>query len=263
MKQTLTALLFCSYFLSISLHANISNSYYKTHFIYTITKIKTTQVVKAAASSGTYGFNAGLQIDVDAIDTELAKYEEHSIGSKLSANNVNINAGNTATVQGSSVDAQEAINVDANELNIQASKDTNNQDSNTDHAHLSITIDSGGFGMSASADKTINSDRQAKYTNSSFSANNINLNVKETTNIVGANIAANDELNLKTKNLNVESVQDTEKSKSFSIGASMGVGGGAVSSVGANASKANSKSKETVLTTLTGFKRSFKMGILF
>ena len=34
----------------------------------------------------------------------------------------------------------------------------------------------------------------------------------------------------------------------------MGVGGGAVSSVGANASKANSKSKETVLTTLTGAK---------
>ena len=217
-----------------------------------------TQVANAAASSGTYGFNAGLQIDVDAIQTELAKYEESSVGSSLSANNINVKAGNTATFQGSSVDAQEAINVDANELNIQASKDTNNQDSNTDHAHLSITIDSGGFGMSASADKTINSDRQAKYTNSSFSANNINLNVKETT-----NIAANDELNLKTKNLNVESVQDTEKSKSFSIGASMGVGGGAVSSVGANASKANSKSKETVLTTLTGVKRSFKMGILF
>ena len=215
-------------------------------------------LAKAASSSSSGGFNAGLQIDVDAIQTELAKYEESSVGSSLSANNINVKAGNTATFQGSSVDAQEAINVDANELNIQASKDTNNQDSNTDHAHLSITIDSGGFGMSASADKTINSDRQAKYTNSSFSANNINLNVKETT-----NIAANDELNLKTKNLNVESVQDTEKSKSFSIGASMGVGGGAVSSVGANASKANSKSKETVLTTLTGFKRSFKMGILF
>lgn len=88
--------------------------------------------------------------------------------------------------------------------------------------------------------------------NTKLQASNISINTTETTNIIGANLNAVETLTLNTKNLNVESVQDTSKTKQHSMGISAGYGGGSLSSAGANMSKGNSKSKETILTDLTG-----------
>ncbi|WP_367235214.1 hemagglutinin repeat-containing protein [Sulfurimonas sp.] len=70
----------------------------------------------------------------------------------------------------------------------------------------------------------------------------MSINTEETTTVEGANLNAQDTLNLKTKNLKVASVQNTSKTKTHSIGVSAGYGGGSLSSVGANMSNANSKS---------------------
>ncbi|WP_321778182.1 hemagglutinin repeat-containing protein [Sulfurimonas sp.] len=103
-------------------------------------------------------------------------------------------------------------------------------------------------------DNSETTNEQATQTNSNLQANNININTKEKTSIKGAEVKAKDSLVINTKNLEVASVQDTAKTRSHSIGVSAGYGGGSLSSLGANQSKANSRSKQTILTSLTGNK---------
>jgi hypothetical protein len=49
------------------------------------------QLATAAASSGTYGFNAGIELDIDALERQLQAQKTQSIASNLIANNININ----------------------------------------------------------------------------------------------------------------------------------------------------------------------------
>jgi hypothetical protein len=49
--------------------------------------------LSAAASSGTYGFNAGIEFDIDALERQLQAQQTQSISSNLVANNININIG--------------------------------------------------------------------------------------------------------------------------------------------------------------------------
>jgi filamentous hemagglutinin len=143
-----------------------------------------------------------------------------------------------------------------------------NSNTNTEHKNINMSYDMyGGPSASVSADSSKSSSEQTKYTNSNLQANNININTEDkvngearegtlgwTTTIKGATIAAEDSLTLKSKNLEVASVQDSSKSKSSSLGMSAGFGASGLSSVGANMSNANSNSKQTVLTSLTGNK---------
>ncbi len=108
--------------------------------------------------------------------------------------------------------------------------------------------------MSASVDNSESTTLQATHANSNLQANNININTKEDTKIKGATIKAEDALAINTTNLEVASVQDSSKTRSHSIGVSAGYGGGSLSSLGANTSNANSKAKQTVLTSLTANK---------
>jgi len=48
------------------------------------------QITTAAASGGTFGFNAALELDVDVLEKEFASYKETSVGSNLSASNISI-----------------------------------------------------------------------------------------------------------------------------------------------------------------------------
>jgi hypothetical protein len=41
--------------------------------------------------SGTYGFNAGIEFDIDALERQLQAQQTQSIASNLIANNININ----------------------------------------------------------------------------------------------------------------------------------------------------------------------------
>ena len=50
------------------------------------------QAARAAASSGTYGFNASLELDIDAYEREIDEFYQQSIASNLSANQITINA---------------------------------------------------------------------------------------------------------------------------------------------------------------------------
>jgi hypothetical protein len=51
-------------------------------------------------SSGTYGFNAGIEFDIDALERQLQAQQTQSIASNLVANNININTNKTTTIVG-------------------------------------------------------------------------------------------------------------------------------------------------------------------
>ncbi|VVM24984.1 hypothetical protein BSPWISOXPB_7420 [uncultured Gammaproteobacteria bacterium] len=75
--------------------------YYQTNIALAASSLaaKTTalaaQLATAAASSGTYGFNAGIEFDIDALERQLQAQQTQSIASNLVANNININTNKT------------------------------------------------------------------------------------------------------------------------------------------------------------------------
>ncbi|WP_294963898.1 hemagglutinin repeat-containing protein [Sulfurimonas sp.] len=129
--------------------------------------------------------SASLELDIDAIETQLKEYEQRSKASSISGNNITLNAKNTVTVQGSNLQANENINIDAKTTDILASKDNHDQSEDTQHKNVNISIGTSGFSMSASADNSESTNVQATHTNSNLQANNININTKETTTIKG------------------------------------------------------------------------------
>ena len=238
------------------------------------------QVATAVASSGTYGFNAGFELDIDALETQMQAHQTKAVASNLSANNINISSGNntntdiaklsSTTIQGSNLNANNTntpsnptnnntgqINLDSNNLNILSSQNTNNSVEDTEHKNLNLsyTVYGQGAGNLAgnySQDNSTNNSQQTTHNNTTLNAANINITTLNDTLIKGATINASNQLNLTTNNLEVSSVSDKTKSKTRSQGASIGVGGSGVSSLGFNQAKANTNTKQVVLTSLTG-----------
>ena len=225
------------------------------------------QVATAVASSGTYGFNAGFELDIDALETQMQAHQTKAVAFNLSANNINISSGNntntdianlsSTTIQGSNLIANKdngQINLDSNNLNILSSTNTNNEDTNSEHKNLNVFIGVYGAGSSGSIsqDSSTSKSEQTSHNNTTLNAANINITTLNDTLIKGATINASNQLNLTTNNLEVSSVSDKTKSKTRSQGASIGIGSGGVNALGFNQAKANTNNKQVVLTSLTG-----------
>jgi len=119
----------------------------------------------AASASGTYGFSASLELDIDALEKKFEAYKEQSVGSNITAQNININADHTATVRGSNLKASDGINIEAGDTNILASQDVNNSSNSKKHAHLNISYGTAGGSVTASADSAKGSSRGITNTN--------------------------------------------------------------------------------------------------
>jgi filamentous hemagglutinin len=104
---------------------------------------------------------------------------------------------------------------------------------------------------SISQDSSTSNCQQTKHNNASLTAANINLNSTQDTLIKGANLHATNQLNINSKNLAVSSVQNKHKAKTRSQGASLGVGGSGVNSVGFHQAKSDKNSKTVLLTSIT------------
>ncbi|WP_019556299.1 two-partner secretion domain-containing protein [Thiomicrorhabdus arctica] len=213
------------------------------------------QTAKAASSTGTYGFNAGLELDVDAIEKQLAAYEQSALASNITANNITLNSGEKTTLQGSHLNAKQNISINSQNLNVLASTNVKNSDSSMDHKNINVSVDLYGGGGAASVSVSTDSSKQSSkalsQNNSRLLASNIRINTAETTTIEGATVHADEQLIINTKNLNVASVQDSSTNKSQSQGLSAGFGSSGLNALGVNNAKANSKQKTTVQTSLT------------
>lgn len=237
------------------------------------------QVNTAASSSGTYGFNAGVQFDLDVTKSQSSVSTTTSQASTVMGNTVIIDAGNeegnVASISGSDIIA-DAISVDAYDIDITASQDTYDAQSTSENvqttAKLTVYGMTGGASINGSASRSESNDSSLTNNNSQLSAESISINATNNANFTGANIEANSVLDVVVGNdLIVASVQDTANGSSKSIGVSGGlsVGGGegdnengnykkgindltgvSGGNAGINASNSRYRSQQTVLTTL-------------
>lgn len=231
-----------------------------------------------------FGFNAGLQLDIEASQTESQTQSTTSVASNLSGQNISINAGrqegNQIDIQGSTLFAQDALELSANEINITASKNTHN--SKTDHKSGSVSASVTVFGatsganLNASLSRNQNTSSSITHNNSQLNGRNVTLISDQDTNIKGGSVDAGEQLTIEVGgNLNVASVQDRQSSnhKGQSISGGMSFSSGDApkekksladgfydpseigdlsgGSSGFNASNGRTSSKQTVVTSLT------------
>lgn len=226
------------------------------------------QTAAAAQSTGTYGFNAGLHLDIEASQTDSSSLATTSVGSTLSGQNIKINAGNhtgnSLNIQGSELAANDALSLAANEVNITASQDTYSSKSETQSGKIGASMTvygaSSGINLDASFDRNQSTSSSKTHNNSQLSADTISIATAQDTNIQGATVDAGESLTLDVGgDLNVASVQDrhssSHKGQGMSGGLSLAGGSDAGQltggSSGINASNGRTSSKETVVTSLT------------
>ncbi|WP_240800860.1 hemagglutinin repeat-containing protein [Vibrio sp. Hep-1b-8] len=243
------------------------------------------QTAAAAQSSGTYGFNAGLHLDIEASQTESSSQTTTSVGSALSGQNIKISAGNNTgnqlNIQGSELTANDTLSLAANEVNITASQDTHSSKSETQSGKIGASMTvygaSSGINLNASVNRNQSTSASTTHNSSQLSADNISITSAQDTNIKGATVDAGESLTLDVGgDLNIASVQDRYSSSNKGQGISGGIsmsGGGVSDGKGAapeglakdvtnmgdvtggnggfNASNGRTSSKQTVVTSLT------------
>ncbi len=220
-----------------------------------------------SASSFAWGFDAGINLNIDTVLQKANIYASSSVASNINAKNIYLNADNTALVQGSNLNAKENINIEANEVNIVASRDKSSNNTDREHANLNFNYSVfAGFTMSAAYDRAKEKNAQTVYTNSNVQANNINVKTKEDMNVKGATIQADETINLDVgKDLNVVAVQNRQRgdSKSFGVNFSYSAGNGRAKtkamsktdsgssgSFGVNMSNSKYRNKQTLDTSI-------------
>src|SRR5690606_38489110 len=120
------------------------------------------QTAAAAQSTATWGFNAGVQLDIDASKTQTSLKETTAVASTLSGDNIRIQtgagkdtaSGTTTTIQGSHLNASGEIDINTGELNILASRDTREFKNTTEQGHITaqMTVYGASGGASINAD---------------------------------------------------------------------------------------------------------------
>jgi hypothetical protein len=130
--------------------------------------------------------------------------------------------------QSSNLSAKDTIDISADKVTIEASKNSNNRDYQKDHAKVAIDISltGGGTTYSADLDTTTNNSSGDTYNNSHIDASNIKISSIKDTNIKGATLKAKESAKLNVGgNLNIESLQDTKESSTINLSAGVSAGG--------------------------------------
>jgi tetratricopeptide (TPR) repeat protein len=179
----------------------------------------------AAGSAKTLGFSGDLQLNIDGKKTETNSESTNAAGSYvLSGGNINIKSGDTTKIEGSVVNAAEDVTIDAKRVEIIAGKNTFESKTTEQEIHGTARLDtSGTFNVNVSGSKTEASSTGEYYSNSYVGGQNVTIKSSEDTIVRGGNVDANEKLKMDVGgNLLVESIQDTSKSESYTIGASIG-----------------------------------------
>ncbi|WP_445945144.1 hemagglutinin repeat-containing protein [Shewanella sp.] len=235
------------------------------------------QELAGVTTAAVYGFNAGIQLNIDASNTKSELEQTSSLASTLSGNNINILTGlaqggdrgavSTALgmtiIQGSHLNAKNAINISTGELSVLASRDTSSS-SETQNGHITIAQTIGGAAsgptVSASYDRNQTKDKTTTYNNATLTAADINIITAGDTRIEGANLSADNRLNLDVGgDLLLESKQNraSGSNKGFGVSGGFSLGGKDEPGIkglngGFNTSNGRYQNKETVLSSITG-----------
>ena len=192
-------------------------------------------VMNAAGSP--LGFGISADIGYNLIETETAQNNTYNQESSIASNkgSIDLNAENDINIKGSVIATNgedKEINLTSNngDISILASKDTTNISSETNTNSVNIDLSLIPTYSYNNSDTTI---EQTSYNNSIISANgnNSKINIESKNkdiNIKGANIEADNDINLLAQNgnMNIESNQDRYYSntdtKGFQIGGTIG-----------------------------------------
>ena len=236
----------------------------------------------AAASSGTYGFSVGVRADLATTKQESSLKQTSSNKSSLNAKRININSNDALAITGSDLASKEDMSLNSNNLNINSSEDSLKYKSNT----KSLTT---GFGFtfyganSSSLELGTNSLKQSEQslTNNNshlYSAKDMNINTANDATIKGANLRADERLNLKVgNNLSLESVRDkyAHNERGYSVGVGIGFSAdkspnssfanpSSTKTTSSNAnfsrSRSNTITKQTVLSSITANELNVEVG---
>ncbi len=214
------------------------------------------QIGRAASSSGIYGFNMGIELEIDALERQFDEYYRESRASNLSANQLTINAGDDAWIRGSNLLADEGIDILAQDVDIVAGSSVLDSREREQHVNLSYSWDLMGrasstdpkdLGGAISGEGGLLDSESRSYTNSQLLAEDIRLITTGDTTIRGADVVANANLEIVTENLDVSSVQNINSSESRSQGLSYSGAG-----TGANAAEGYRETLQTQVTSLLG-----------
>lgn len=213
---------------------------------------------KAASNWYTFGFSVGVAASVNGHKSKSNSNEVVSNPSNLSANNIKIQTPNDTTITGSNLSANNLIDINTNNLNISSSKNTYTSESKDKSigGTMRYTMYGGGGGSAGLNYSTSSSDTESLTNNNShlYSAKDMNINTANDATIKGANLRADERLNLKVgNNLSLESVRD--KYAYNERGYSVGVGIGFSSDKSPNSSFANPSSTKATSTN-ANFSRS-------
>jgi filamentous hemagglutinin len=218
------------------------------------------QTAAAAASVATWGFNAGVQLDIDASKTNTTEKSSTARGSNISGNKIAIQTGtldengklntdNTqTTIRGSNLIATQSktdtgemlkslISVETGDLNILSSKNTTESSTKTEHGHITVqqTIygAAGGASVSGSYDQNKSVDKSTTINNSQLKADAISLTTSNDLNIRGGNVRAEDHLEVDVGgDMNLESQQNRSNSRNVGFGVSGGMSFGGTAESG-------------------------------
>lgn len=247
------------------------------------------QTAAAAQSSATYGFNAGLQLAITGSESQSQTTATTSQGSTLTGQNILLMTGEEGktgniTIQGSVVEADQALAIATNTLNVLAGQSTLQSQNSQQQASIVISQTvwgaAGGPSVNASYSNSQNRDQQTTHTNSSLSGDRVTIITEGDANIIGGNIHGDTSVAMTIGgDLRLESVQDraSGSSQGFGISGGMSFGGDFTNKNGAaanskeakttsiggtngvagvngglNASSGRYQSSETVLSSITG-----------
>ena len=237
---------------------------------------------KAASNWYTFGFSVGVAASVNGHKSKSNSNEVISNPSNLSANNIKIQTPNDTTITGSNLSANNLIDINTNNLNINSSKNTYTSESKDKSigGTMRYTMYGGGGGSAGLNYSTSSSDTESLTNNNShlYSAKDMNINTANDATIKGANLRADERLNLKVGNdLSLESVRDkyAHNERAYSVGVGIGFSSdkspnssfanpSSTKTTSSNAnfsrSRSNTITKQTVLSSITANELNVEVG---
>ncbi|WP_271270852.1 two-partner secretion domain-containing protein [Aliamphritea hakodatensis] len=193
------------------------------------------QVDAASRSRVTWGFDAGLQLDIEGSKSERNRQTSTANASTLSGDNITINTGlsteegqSKTTIRGSHLAANDTITINTGELNAEASQSTSRAHNSKESFSTSISqtlhgAATGGVAVSGSYSRSKDDQKSTTYENSTITADQVTLNSRGDTNIKGANIRGNEVLDVDVGgDLQVESRQNRNSGSNKSLGIEAG-----------------------------------------
>ncbi len=217
----------------------------------------------AAASLGTAGFKADVNMDISASVNTSSSHSENTVGSVIAGEgNVVIKAGESADITGSTVtsysfgepeDGEEPVSagnilIEAGEIRLGAGEGSSSGSSSSHSLNASFGIGTAGLSFSSASGNVSQNENDASFhVNSVITGGNITLNSEGNITGSGVNVDAEGALSVSAGgNLLLESLQDTSSSSSASFG-------GGVNTSGGNASLSVSSSDRSWVTDQTSF----------